>query len=153
MTTTRGFKDISGTPKELRSSLMGDVFSIAAGLARCAIAEAAPSALADYTETLLGDSEIDTNPSRETTAAILSVCMEREPLSVLHTLLNRLGPTTSITIIVTIGEFCNHSSKPLSETFSRELSLALPRLISMNKQVTYRLLDTFTQIVRCLRIS
>ena len=40
MTTTRGFKDISGTPKELRSSLMGDVFSIAAGLARCAIAEA-----------------------------------------------------------------------------------------------------------------
>lgn len=153
MTTARGFKDLSGTPKDLHSSLMGDVFSMAAALARCAISEAAPSALADYTETLIGDSDVDTSPSRETTVAILSVCMDREPLTVLHTLLNRLSPTTPITIITTIGEYCNRTSKPIPPSFSQELSQALPRLIGMNKQVTYRLLDTFIVIVRHLRLS
>ena len=153
LNTARSFADLHGNSKQLATSFTGDLFQATAALARCGIAAAKAGSLADYVDTFLGDaSASDSTATRETISAILSVCMEKEPLAVLRTLLQRLNEGCVVTIIATIREyFCHVDETAVPELVIKELSAAFSRLVGMNNQVTHRVQDALVAIAMRLR--
>ena len=153
LNTARSFADLHGNSKQLAASFAGDLFQATAALARCGISAATAGSLADYVDTFLGEaSESDNGATRETVSALLSVCMEREPLAVLRTLLQRLNEGCVVTVISTIREyFCHVDDAAVPDLVIKELGGAFSRLVGMNNQVTHRVQDALVAIAMRLR--
>ena len=153
MTAARLFSHIHGNSKQLANTLTGDIFQVTAALARCGIEAATSGSLANYVDTFLGEAnEADSSPSRATTAALLSVCLQKEPLSVLRTLLQRLQPGCVITIVTALETYFNMVPETaIPDLVKTELGNAFSRIIHMNNQVTHRVRDSLVAIARVLR--